>query len=173
MGLHAIFGAFLFGWVMPRSGLPLVRDRVLPAVERVSSNVLLPVFFAVAGFAVDLSTMDVTAYAELALVLVVAVAGKFAGTFTAAKAAGMPTRPATVLATLINTRGLTELIVLVVGLQLAVLDRQTYSMMVVMALVTTAMTGVVLRFVPPDPHAEVGFADTTPGTQRPARPVAW
>ncbi|WP_370964536.1 cation:proton antiporter [Amycolatopsis sp. cg9] len=159
MGLHAIFGAFLFGWVMPRTGLPLLRERVLPAVERASSNFLLPIFFAVAGFSVDLSTMDVSSYVELALVLVVAVAGKFAGTFTAAKAVGVPTRPATVLATLINTRGLTELIVLVVGLQLAVLDRQTYSIMVMMALLTTSMTGVILRLIHPNPRAGTSYAD--------------
>ncbi|MCA1655417.1 MAG: cation:proton antiporter [Pseudonocardiaceae bacterium] len=159
MGLHAIFGAFLFGWVMPRTGLPLLRERVLPAVERASSNFLLPIFFAVAGFSVNLSTMDVSSYVELALVLVVAVVGKFAGTFTAAKAVGVPTRPATVLATLINTRGLTELIVLVVGLQLAVLDQQTYSIMVMMALITTSMTGVILRLIHPNPRADISYAD--------------
>jgi Kef-type K+ transport system membrane component KefB len=154
MGLHAVFGAFLFGLVMPRSGLPRLRERVLPGLERASSVVLLPIFFAVAGFSVDLSTMDVSAYAELALVLLVAVGGKFAGTFIGARAVGVSARPAAVLATLINTRGLTELIVLVVGLQLAVLDQRTYSLLVVMALVTTAMTGVVLGFIQPTSRAK-------------------
>lgn len=167
MGLHAIFGAFLFGWVMPRSGLPRLRERVLPRLVHASSSVLLPIFFAVAGFSVDLSTMDVEAYAELALVLTAAVVGKFAGTFVAAKAVGVSTRPATVLATLLNTRGLTELIILVVGLQLAILDQRTYSLMVVMALTTTAMTGVVLQCLqPPSPTEK-----DAPSVHHPISPV--
>jgi len=151
MGLHAIFGAFLLGVVMPREGAAALRERAMPWIERVSSLVLLPVFFVVAGIKVDLSTTDVTVLGELGLILLVAIGGKCVGAFTGARINGVRTRHSAVLAILINTRGLTELIVLTVGLQLGVLDQSLYSLMVVMALVTTAMAGVLLRLVyPPD-----------------------
>ncbi|WP_431873300.1 cation:proton antiporter [Amycolatopsis sacchari] len=149
MGLHAFFGAFLFGAVMPRHGATAVRERVLPWVDRVSSVVLLPVFFMVAGLKVDLSEVDARGLGELGLILLVAVGGKFGGAFLGARASGVRPRHSAVLAILVNTRGLTELIALTVGLQLGVLDQELYSLMVVMALVTTAMTGVLLKVVYP------------------------
>jgi K+:H+ antiporter len=154
MGLHLIFGAFLFGVVVPAQG-PLapgavaLRERALPLIDKVNSSVLLPVFFVVAGINVDLSAVDGTALGELALILLVAIGGKCGGAFLGARASGVRSRHSAVLAILINTRGLTELIVLGVGLQLGVLDRRLYSLMVVMALGTTAMTGVLLRLVYP------------------------
>jgi len=149
MGLHAIFGAFLFGVVMPREGAVAVRERVLPLIEKISTWVLLPVFFIVAGIKVNLSGLGGTAVGELALILLVAIGGKCAGAFFGARISGVRPRHSLVLALLINTRGLTELIVLTVGLQIGVLDQDLYSLMVVMALVTTAMAGVFLRFVYP------------------------
>ncbi len=150
MGLHAIFGAFLFGVVMPRRGAAVLRQDALPWIERACSILLLPVFFMVAGLKVDLSSADDAALTELALILMVAIGGKFGGALLAARANRVPWRHSSVLATLINTRGLTELIVLTVGLELAVIDQQIYSLMVVMALVTTAMTGVLLRLIYPE-----------------------
>ena len=149
MGLHAIFGAFLFGVVMPRDGVTALREHALPWIERVCSVLLLPVFFMVAGLKVDLSKVDLTALGELGLILLVAVGGKFGGALLGARLNGVRWRHSTVLATLINTRGLTELIVLAVGLQLAVLDQALYSLMVVMALVTTAMAGLLLPLIYP------------------------
>lgn len=149
MGLHAIFGAFLFGVVMPSEGAKALRERALPWIERVSAVALLPVFFVVAGLKVNLSTMDGTALGELGLILLVAIGGKCAGVFAGARINGLRTRHSAVLAILLNTRGLTELIVLTVGLQLGALDSGLYSLMVVMALVTTAMAGVLMRFVYP------------------------
>jgi Kef-type K+ transport system membrane component KefB len=81
---------------------------------------------------------------ELGLIMVVAITGKFGGTWVCARSQGLPSRDSAVLATLMNTRGLTELIALSIGLQIGVLDNRLYSLMVVMAVVTTAMTG------PPD-----------------------
>lgn len=150
MGLHLIFGAFLFGIVMPREGAARLREHALPRVERICSTLLLPVFFMVAGLKVDLSSMDVTAFGELGLILLVAIGGKFAGAFLGARLNGVRPRHSAVLAVLINTRGLTELIVLTVGLQIGVLDQPLYSLMVVMALVTTGMAGILLPFVYPD-----------------------
>ncbi|MGJ5891823.1 cation:proton antiporter [Streptomyces niveiscabiei] len=150
MGLHLIFGAFLLGMVLPREGATRLRSRALPWIERVSSLLLLPVFFMVAGLKVNLSTLNATAFGELALILLVAIGGKSLGAYTGARLNGIRPRHATVLALLINTRGLTELIVLTVGLQLGILDQQLYSLMVVMALVTTAMAGIILPFVYPE-----------------------
>ncbi|BCB89236.1 cation:proton antiporter domain-containing protein [Phytohabitans suffuscus] len=158
MGRHLIFGAFLFGVVMPRHGGAVLRRYALPWIERVSSFLLLPVFFTVAGLNVDLSRTDATALGELALILLVAIGGKLGGTFLGARAAGVRTRHSAVLAILVNTRGLTELIALTLGLQLGVLDQPLYSLMVVMALVTTAMTGVLLRFVYPDERVRQDLA---------------
>jgi Kef-type K+ transport system membrane component KefB len=147
MGLHLIFGAFLFGVAMPREQGVRLREWALPSVQRVCSILLLPVFFAVAGLSVDLSQTGGTALGELGLILVVAIGGKGIGAFAGAWVNGARVRHSVVLAILINTRGLTELIVLTVGLQLGVLDTRLYSLMVVMALVTTIMTGVLLSLV--------------------------
>jgi Kef-type K+ transport system membrane component KefB len=165
MGLHAIFGAFLFGVSMPRRGAAVVRERVLPGIEKVTSILLLPVFFMVAGLRVNLSTVDGIAVAELALILLVAVGGKLGGAFAGARASRVSTRHSAVLAILMNTRGLTELIVLTVGLQFGVLDAGLYSLMVVMALVTTAMTGALLPLVyPADLVRREAVAPSRPGS---------
>lgn len=160
VGLHLIFGAFLFGVVMPREEGVRLRERVVPRVRRLCA-ILLPVFFMAAGIKVDLSSVDGRAIGELGLILLVAIGGKGLGAFAGARLSRVPTRHSAVLAILMNTRGLTELIVLTVGLQLQLLDTQLYSLMVVMALVTTAMTGALLRFVYP-PHRARG--DMAPPT---------
>jgi Kef-type K+ transport system membrane component KefB len=158
MGLHAIFGAFLFGVVMPREGASALRERVVPWIERVNAVLLLPVFFVVAGIKVDLSSVDGIALGDLGLILLVAIGGKFAGGLLGARVNGVRLRHSAVLAILVNTRGLTELIVLTVGLQLGVLDTELFSLMVVMALVTTAMTGVLLRLVYPQERVRQDMA---------------
>ncbi|HUZ39587.1 MAG TPA: cation:proton antiporter [Streptosporangiaceae bacterium] len=149
MGLHLIFGSFLLGTALPRSGAAALRERVLPWVERINRIVLLPAFFVVAGLAVNLSTLGAGAPGLFALMLLVAVGGKWAGAFGAARLGRVPTRHSAVLAVLLNTRGLTELIVLSVGLQIGLLDQRLYSLMVLMALVTTAMAGPLLSVIYP------------------------
>jgi K+:H+ antiporter len=149
MGLHPIFGAFLWGFIMPPVTDTVVAAPALRWIERICTYGLLPVFFMTAGLKVDLSSMDATAAGELALILLVAIGGKFAGTLLGARLFGLRPRHCTVLAILLNTRGLTELVVLAVGVRIGVLDTRLYSLMVVMAIVTTAMTGVLLRFVYP------------------------
>jgi Kef-type K+ transport system membrane component KefB len=157
-GLHFIFGAFLFGVVMPRD--TMVRETVLAPVEQISMTLLLPVYFVMAGLKVDLSGIDVTGLGELGLILLVAVSSKFLGAYAGARLQGVPPRSSAALGTLMNTRGLTELVILTVGLQLGVLDTRLYSLMVVMALVTTAMAGPLLHFLNP----------TEAPTERLARP---
>ena len=152
MGLKYIFGAFLFGFVMPRKGAAAaaLRDEILGRLEQISILVLLPVFFVVSGLSVDLSSVSLSGLVELGLILMVAIVGKFGGAFAGARIAGARGRRAGVLATLINTRGLTGIVILAVGLQLHILDPSLYSLMIVMAIVTTAMAGPLLHFIYPD-----------------------
>jgi Kef-type K+ transport system membrane component KefB len=149
MGLHSIFGAFLFGVVMPRVHVVPVYEQAIRWLRRICAILLLPVFFAVSGRQVNLSALDTSALGDLGLILLVAIGGKLGGAFLGARITGVRSRHAAVLAILLDTRGLTELIVLSVGLQLGLLDPRLFSLMVVMAVVTTAMTGVLLRVVYP------------------------
>jgi Kef-type K+ transport system membrane component KefB len=165
LGLHYIFGAFLFGVILPRTGTEGLRGAVHERLGQMSNTLLLPVFFLVAGLQVDLSGLDASGLGDLGLILLVAVGGKFAGAFTAARLNRMPVRQSAALATLMNTRGLTELIVLNVGLQLAIIGQELYSLMVVMAVVTTAMAGPLLsrllgRPTGNDPAGPAGSADS-------------
>jgi Kef-type K+ transport system membrane component KefB len=146
IGLHFVFGAFLFGLVMPRMVGTVLRGRILEQAG-FAIALLLPAFFILSGLSVNLSTIGVSGLLELALVLVVAITGKFAGTWVGARSQGFSPRDSTVLATLMNTRGLTELVALSLGLQIGVLDTSLYSQLVVMTLVTTAMAGPILRLV--------------------------
>ena len=151
MGVKYIFGAFLFGVIMPRDGAAAaLREEILGRLEQVSVLVLLPVFFVVSGWSVDLSSVGLSGLVELCLILLVAVAGKFGGAFAGARIAGVGGRRAGVLATLMNTRGLTGIVILSVGLQLHILDPSLYSLMIVMAIVTTAMAGPLLHLIYPD-----------------------
>ncbi|NLU76579.1 cation/H(+) antiporter [Streptomyces sp. HNM0575] len=164
LGLHFIFGAFLFGLVLPRDGVKALRDDVIKRVGQVSGVLLLPVYFIVAGLRVDLSHLDLSGLGELVLILLVAIGGKFLGAFLGARLSGMANRESAVLGTLMNTRGLTELIILSVGLEMGVLDDELYSLMVVMAVVTTAMAGPLLSLLRP----QQAFLDERPRVTTPA-----
>lgn len=146
MQLNFIFGAFLFGAVMPRSGTLVqdLRDRLEPAVQ-----LMLPMFFVVTGLAVNLAGLRLGAIGILAAILAISIAGKLAGGYAGARLTGIPPRDSAVMATLVNTRGLTEIVVLNVGLQQHLLVPSLYSLLVVMALVTTAMTGPLLDWCYP------------------------
>jgi Kef-type K+ transport system membrane component KefB len=147
MGMTAVFGAFFFGAIIPGQTRTAVRELVSGSIDRIGRVVLLPIFFVTAGLQVNLAKIGGGGVTELALILGVAILGKFGGAFIAARCVGMAARQSAAVATLMNTRGLTELIVLTVGLQIGVIDRSLYSLMVVMALITTAMTGPLLRLI--------------------------
>ncbi|HST49827.1 cation:proton antiporter [Jatrophihabitans sp.] len=159
MGVHLIFGAFLFGAVMPRDGLHGARRQIVARIEPVTTLVLLPIFFIVAGFKVDLSDLGAAAWGELVLIMLVAILGKTVGAYLGARVQGAGNRDAAVLATLMNTRGLTELVILSVGLQLGFLDGQLYSLMVVMAVITTTMAGPLLAWLYPRRQVEQDAAE--------------
>ncbi|RKT82952.1 Kef-type K+ transport system, membrane component KefB [Saccharopolyspora antimicrobica] len=149
MGLHLIFGAFVFGLAIPRDGTEVLREQLHDRIAGFNSVLLLPVFFIVAGLKVDLSAVDLAGFGELLLILLVAIGGKVGGTFAAARLRGIEGRQSIALAFLMNTRGLTELIVLNVGLLLGIIDERLYTLLVVMAVVTTALTGPLLRLINP------------------------
>jgi Kef-type K+ transport system membrane component KefB len=150
MGLHFIFGAFLFGIVMPRENVLGMREEILDRLLQISVIVLLPIYFVVAGLSINLSTIGSSGLVELVAILVVAIVGKLVGAYLGAQFTGVHGRNAGVIATLMNTRGLTELVILGVGLQLHILTKPLYTLMVVMALVTTAMSGPLLKAIYPD-----------------------
>jgi Kef-type K+ transport system membrane component KefB len=150
MGLHFIFGAFLFGIIMPREPVMAMREEILERLEQLCVVVLLPLYFVVSGLSINLSTIGRSGLQELAAILVVAIGGKLVGAYLGAQLTGVRGRNAGVLATLMNTRGLTELVILGVGLQLHILTKPLYALMVVMALVTTAMSGPLLKWIYPD-----------------------
>jgi Kef-type K+ transport system membrane component KefB len=145
LGLNFIFGAFLFGAIVPAGDGGQLREEIRDQLGRLCTLLLLPVFFVVAGLRVDLAQAGLGGLGVLALILVVAITGKSVGAFAAARLLGTDLRRSAALATLMNTRGVTELVVLAIGLQLGVLDRELYSYMVVMAVLTTAMAGPLLR----------------------------
>ncbi len=131
-GIHAIFGAFLFGAVTPREPRQLLAEHVRKPVEQVSL-ILLPVFFIVTGLGVDIGALTARNLAELAVILIVACVGKkLAGATLPALAGGLGWRDARDLGLLMNTRGLTELIILNAAVSLGILDTAMFTMMVIM-----------------------------------------
>jgi Kef-type K+ transport system membrane component KefB len=148
IGIAAIFGAFVMGLIMPRRA-DLTHD-VTRRVEDFVVTVLLPLFFVVTGLRVRVGLLDRPALWLLTLVLlVVAIAGKWIGALAAARLTGFSFRESSAIAALMNTRGLTELIVLNIGLELGVVSPALFTSLVIVALVTTFMTGPVLRLIDP------------------------
>jgi Kef-type K+ transport system membrane component KefB len=146
-GLDYIVGAFLVGVVVPRGEGDRTAVRIKERIEQVSTVLLMPVFFVIAGLGVNLATLGNGGLGALGLILAAAIGGKFAGAFAASRLVGVDTRQSIGMATLMNTRGLTEMVFLATGVQVGVLDHRTYSMMVIMALVTTMMTGPLISVV--------------------------
>ena len=140
IGIAAIFGAFLVGLVMPRyAGLT---EDVRGRFEDFVVAVLLPLFFVVTGLRTDVGSLNRPVLWLLCLLLiVVAIAGKWLGAALAARYSGFSARDSAAIGALMNTRGLTELIVLNIGLSLGMISPALFTMLVVMALVTTFMAG--------------------------------
>ena len=150
IGIHAIFGAFFFGAVFPREGAHQLFHEILERLEQVTVLLLLPVFFVVTGLNVDITGLGVDGLGYLLLVLLAAVAGKFLGASLASRSQGVPARQAMALGVLMNTRGLTELVILTIGREVGVLNDAMFTIMVCMAVITTIMTEPLLRILYPD-----------------------
>jgi Kef-type K+ transport system membrane component KefB len=146
IGIHALFGAFIFGAVIPHDS-ELARD-VQRRLEDVVKVLLLPVFFAFTGMRTQIALLDDPLHwAALAVVIAVACAGKFGGASIAARLSGLGWRDAASVGVLMNTRGLMQLIVLNIGLDLRVLSPSLFAIMVIMALVTTFATTPLLNML--------------------------
>jgi Kef-type K+ transport system membrane component KefB len=146
IGIHAIFGAFLLGAVIPHDS-DVARD-FREKLEDIVKILLLPAFFAYTGMRTQIGLVSGPMnWLIVAIIILVATTGKFGGTYVAARLTGLDSKIAAALGTLMNTRGLMELIVLNIGLDLGVISPTLFAMMVLMALVTTLATTPVLHFL--------------------------
>ena len=146
IGIHALFGAFMAGAIMPDN--TNFRSIIIEKVEDFSVIVLLPLFFVFTGLRTKIGLIDTPELWKVTgIIIVVAVVGKFLGSALAAKYVGQNWRDSLTIGALMNTRGLMELIVLNIGKDLGVLNDTIFAMLVIMALVTTFMTGPALDLI--------------------------
>jgi len=146
IGIHALFGAFMAGVIMPAN--VKFRNIFIEKVEDVALVLLLPLFFVFTGLRTQIGLLnEVYLWKITGLIIIVAVAGKFIGSALAAKFVGQNWKDSLTIGALMNTRGLMELIVLNIAYDLGILTPQIFTMMVIMALVTTFMTGPALDFI--------------------------
>ena len=151
LGIHALFGAFFAGVMMPkeRAFTEAVREKLRPLVV----VLLIPLFFAFTGLRTSIGLISGSVMvAYCGLVFIVAVAGKFGGSMLAARIMGTPWREAAAIGVLMNTRGLIELVILNIGLDIGILPRPLFSMMVLMAVGTTLMTTPLLSWIYGNPE---------------------
>jgi K+:H+ antiporter len=144
IGVHALFGAFLAGMVLPKE--PEFVQFIKQNMD-LATAVLLPLFFAVSGLRTNVTLMHGRMWGYFALILGVAILGKMFGSAIAARISGLSWLESFRLGTLLNTRGLVEIVVLNVGYDLGIISRDLFSMMVLMAVVTTLMTAPLLRYI--------------------------
>jgi Kef-type K+ transport system membrane component KefB len=143
IGIHALFGAFVAGAVMPPS--EELHRQLRERLESLSSVFLLPIFFAYTGLRTEIGLLnDAAGWAVCVAIILTAVAGKLVGSMLAARWSGASWHDAFVIGALMNTRGLMELVALNVGYDLGILSPRMFTMLVLMALVTTAMTGPLI-----------------------------
>jgi len=146
IGIHALFGAFLAGTIMPEN--TKFRNIFIQKIEDVALVLLLPLFFVFTGLRTQIGLLnDLYIWKVTGMIILVAVTGKFAGSAIASKIMGQGWRDSLTIGALMNTRGLMELVVLNIGYDLGILSPEVFSMMVIMALVTTFMTGPALDLI--------------------------
>jgi Kef-type K+ transport system membrane component KefB len=145
LNLHEVFGAFLFGVCLPRDDKLL--DTLVERLEHVAVLVLMPVFFALAGLNTSADAFSGMGLAALLLILLLAILGKVLGGAAGARLAGLGWRDAMSLGALMNTRGLMELIVLKVGLDVGVIGKEIFTMLMLMAVITTLMTSPLISLL--------------------------
>jgi len=148
LGIHLLFGSFLFGAILPRDE-HFIRG-VTEKLESITLVLLLPLFFAYTGLRTSVGLLHGAGrWGYCLLIIGVAVAGKLGGSTLASHAAGVPWRNALALGVLMNTRGLMELVILNLGLDFGVINRTLFSMLILMALVTTFLTTPLLEMINP------------------------
>jgi Kef-type K+ transport system membrane component KefB len=137
LGVHAFLGAFLAGTCVPGKSLKSsLHQRLQPAIQ-----ITLPIFFALTGLRMQREMFSSSGLGWLAIIVLIAVTGKLGGAMLAARGSGMPWRPALQIGILLNTRGLVELIALNIGYKEGIFSPVLFTLFVLMALITTAMTG--------------------------------
>jgi len=147
LGLHPVFGGLLAGFTMPwKDGAP--DPDILRPMEEIG-GVLLPLFFIVTGLSVNIGAMNGTAVLLLAVLIVAATGGKIGPGYAGSRIGGLSPRDAATVAVLVNTRGLTELIALNVGLSAGLIGQRLFSVLVIMAVLTTMVTAPLLRRIAP------------------------
>ncbi len=151
LGLHPVFGAFLFGASLPRCDALLACLTGL--LERVTMVVLLPVFFVLAGLGTSAGALAGTSLAAFALLLLAAVAGKVLGGTAGARCSGHGWRESFAVGVLMNTRGLMELVVIRIGLEAGLIGPELFTMLLLMTLITTLMTSPLLALLAPTSRA--------------------
>lgn len=148
IGIHALFGAFLMGCIIPEKNQ--IRERIVARTRDITTIILLPLFFAFTGLRTELGLLnDASSLWICLLVLLVAIVGKLGAATLAARFTGHSWRGSLIIGSLMNTRGLMELVVLNIGYDLGILGPKIFTIMVVMALVTTMMTGPLLSLLKP------------------------
>ena len=146
IGIHALFGAFMAGAIMPEN--TKFRDIFIEKVEDIALVLLLPLFFVFTGLRTQIGLLnDIYLWKITGVIILVAVAGKFIGSALAARFVGQNWKDSLIIGALMNTRGLMELVVLNIGYDLGILTPEIFAMMVIMALVTTFMTGPALDLI--------------------------
>ncbi|MGI8823409.1 MAG: cation:proton antiporter [Acidimicrobiia bacterium] len=156
IGIHAIFGAFIFGAILPRSRT--IATQISERLEDMTVLFLLPVFFATVGLSTQVGLVSGgEMWLMAALVVAVAIAGKMGGSLIG-MAAGESLRSSTVIGVLMNTRGITEIVILTIGRSLGVISPALFTIMVLMALVTTFMTTPLLAKLYPRAQVDADLA---------------
>ncbi len=146
IGIHALFGAFMAGVIMPPE--MNFRQLIIDKIEDVSMVLLLPLFFVFTGLRTQIGLLNSgTLWLTCGLIILVAIAGKLGGSTMAAKVVGQNWKDSLSIGALMNTRGLMELVVLNIGYDLGILSAEIFAMMVLMALFTTFMTNPVLNII--------------------------
>ena len=162
IGIHAIFGAFMAGAIMPRRAE--IHEDVHQKLEHATLAFLLPVSFIVVGLATRVDLLnDAYLWGVTLLVIATAIVGKWGGSMLAARIMGEKWQDAAAVGILMNTRGLTELVILTVGLQLGVISTTIFTMMVLMALTTTLMATPMLALISPLYHRGMTAEDVPLG----------
>jgi len=156
LGVHSVFGAFLFGLCLPRD------DRLLASlverIEYVAIIVLMPIFFALAGLNTTRDAFVGAGLGAMALIIGAAIFGKIAAGAVGAKIGGQSWRSSLAIGSLMNARGMMELIVIKVGLDIGVISQQLFTMLMIMAILTTVMTGPLLTLFSEKTAADSGQA---------------
>jgi Kef-type K+ transport system membrane component KefB len=146
IGIHALFGAFIAGIIMP----PNVKFRsiLIEKIEDITLILLLPIFFVISGLRTEIGLINsIYLWKITGWVILIAVAGKFAGSALSLKFIGQKWRDSLIIGALMNTRGLMQLVALSIGYDLGVLSPEIYTIMIIMAIVTTFMTGPALDLI--------------------------